>query len=316
MNPYPGGRPQPISQDNVDGSPKRTSTALVYIDSPEIKDTDPFTSPVKKRRLQKSPSTQSDQSGKCCSIKANGGYNPVLFFSLAYFGAAIMFLLTINIWKLPDLYYPTIGNLLPVRLLNTEPKRVLVLIVLWGMHYVRRFAEVLFIHSYKRGIPLHEAIGSIVYYSFFGFWMGWSINYHIQIGYRTPPDYIFVPGIGLYIVGGIGNCISHIQLRIMQKRSRRYNSKMYRSATSQHVLPDMGCFKLVSCPHYLFEVITWLGFALATFTLAAWTFFICSTIVLCIYSRKKHLAYKTEFDGDSGNPEYPRHRKALIPFII
>lgn len=279
-----------------------------------VNEDEAMTSPHHNCKSSQSSSTDSlrSNSNGCCSIYANGGYNPILFFSLAYFLSAFMFLLTINLYMLPNLYYPTIGNLLPLDILHNDPRRTVILIILWGFHYVRRFGEVLFVHVYKRGVPLIEAVGSIIYYSFFGFWVGWSVNYHID--YRTPPDYIFIPGILLCIFGGVGNFICHLQLRGMRKSKRRRHS--YIHPVTKHVIPSGGCFNFISCPHYLFEIVLWLGFAIAAFTLAAWTFCIAVIMTLFVYSYKKHSAYKSEFNGENDVPLFPKNRKALVPFIF
>lgn len=333
----PGSRPRPITAEDLNGNNRLQQTSFFMPPGQDEDCSEPdqtcFTngsnkhntnSPtVSRRECENLDTTDNGIGDPICPTNQNlihilihhkQGYNPVTFFSMAYFCAAFMFLLVINIPVLPNLFYPTIGNLLPLSILHKDPRRVVVLIVLWGMHFVRRFGEVLLVHTYKRGISLLEVIGSVVYYSLFGFWIAWSINYNID--YLTPPSYIFLPGICLYVVGATGNFICHLQLRAMRKGKRRKVSDMVEDPVSKHVIPYGGCFNLVSCPHYLFEIVTWLGFALATFTLAAWMFFLVGLMTLVVYAIKRHNAYKSVFYGRNAMPTYPQSRKRLIPYIF
>ena len=239
----------------------------------------------------------------CGGIKWGDRLNPQLFYCLTYLLAIVLFLIFVNLQSLPNLYYPTLENLLPVRLFNTKLDRTLWVEMLWCVHFVRRFGEVLFVYEYQRGIPAHEVAAIMLFHAFFSVWIGWSLNSNLF--YRTPPDALFIPGMLLCFFGGVGNFISH-------KYLQRMSDLRYRHTPAPHrILPQGGCFQLVDCPHYFFEILTWIGFSLTAFTLASWSFTVATTIILVVRARRKHIMYQRVFKD-----QYPERQKALLPFIL
>ena len=240
---------------------------------------------------------------KWAGIRWGDRLNPRLFYSVTYLLAIGLFLIFVNLETLPNLYYPTLENLLPVRLFNQKIQRTLMVELLWGVHFVRRFGEVLFVYEYSSGVTWLEVVTFTLFHVFFSVWIGWSCNSNIF--YRTPPDALFIPGILICFVGGTGNFISHKYLQRMSLSRYRYEPPPYR------VIPEGCCFYVVDCPHYVFEIITWIGFSLTAFTLASWTFTLAVTIILTVRAYNKHTAYQQQFKGD-----YPTRRKALIPLVF
>ena len=231
------------------------------------------------------------------------GFNPVITNCVAYFGAAVFFLIGFNVAVLPELPPPSIGSLLPESLLNYWQETAVLPLLLWGIHYTKRFAECLFVHIYYRKMSCVEAYGASIYYWGFGLWIGWAMNFHL--GYLTPHPGIFYPGLVLFVTGMLGNLYCHIRLRQMRERQPDHTK----------VIPRGMFFDSVSCPHYSFEVLTWLGFSICSFTLAAFVFFLATFLVLLLYSTKKHNAYTKMFNGRERGVSYPVERKILIPLI-
>jgi steroid 5-alpha reductase family enzyme len=75
-------------------------------------------------------------------------------------------------------------------------------------------------------------------------------------------------------------------------------------------IPYGGGYRFVSCPNYLGEMIEWGGWALACWNPGATAFFIWTAANLAPRAIKTHRWYRDRF------PEYPRERKALIPFVL
>ena len=71
----------------------------------------------------------------------------------------------------------------------------------------------------------------------------------------------------------------------------------------------MGVFKWISCPNYFGEILEWIGWALATWSLAGLSFAVWAIANLVPRARANHKWYLENF------AEYPRSRKALIPKI-
>mgnify|MGYP003301402655 FL=1 len=69
-------------------------------------------------------------------------------------------------------------------------------------------------------------------------------------------------------------------------------------------------YKYISCPNYFGEIIEWLGFAIMVWSLPAFTFVLWTIFNLVPRAVAHHKWYKNKFS------DYPRNRKAIIPFIF
>ena len=79
---------------------------------------------------------------------------------------------------------------------------------------------------------------------------------------------------------------------------------------SGYAIPRGGAYRYVSCPNYLGEIIEWAGWALATWSLAGFAFFLYTAANLAPRALSHHKWYRARF------PDYPPNRKALIPGIL
>jgi very-long-chain enoyl-CoA reductase len=82
------------------------------------------------------------------------------------------------------------------------------------------------------------------------------------------------------------------------------------------VIPRGFLFERVSCPHYGFEILTWVGFALLAGTWASRAFLLVGAGILASWARTRHVAYLRDFDGREGRELYPQERRALIPGLF
>jgi 3-oxo-5-alpha-steroid 4-dehydrogenase 1 len=73
-------------------------------------------------------------------------------------------------------------------------------------------------------------------------------------------------------------------------------------------IPYGGMFEYVSAPHFLGEILEWTGFAIAANTMTAYSFPIWTSANLIPRAILQHQWYRTTFR------EYPRNRKAILPF--
>lgn len=74
-------------------------------------------------------------------------------------------------------------------------------------------------------------------------------------------------------------------------------------------IPRGGLYEWVSCPNYLSEIVEWLGFALASWSLEGLAFALYTIANLAPRAKDHHAWYREKF------PEYPPRRKALVPFV-
>lgn len=245
-------------------------------------------------------------------IMAGGGFNPVGVNSVTYIGTLAVFLVAMKVPEIFVKHFPATGCLFvsnDAKFAKNQDLEYL-FVGLWSLHFLRRTIEVLFVHDYRRKMSVVESIGAPIYYWFFAFWNGIALRH--DNGYRQTFLALTVAGSVMFLLGEFGNCFCHLKLRAFRKEKRAG----LLSPNSQHVLPHGFLFECVSCPHYLFEILSWLGFFLASWTLPAALFLLATIITLVTYAHKKYKAYQQEFDGLAGRELYPRNRKALIPFVF
>ena len=240
------------------------------------------------------------------------GFNPVAVNTITYVGTIACFFVALKVPGIHLPYFPATGSVLVSSdgKFASNSRMEYFFGGLWALHFLRRSIEVLLVHDYRRKMPLIESIGAPIYYWFFAFWIGVALRH--DNGYQQTFIVLLVVGTGLFLVGEVGNCVCHLQL----KSFRKEKSDRVLSPGSQHVVPHGLLFDFVSCPHYFFEIVTWLGFALASFVLPAFLFLMATIATLVTYAIKKHKAYRREFDGIDGRDLYPRSRKALVPFVF
>ena len=113
-----------------------------------------------------------------------------------------------------------------------------------------------------------------------------------------PFDGAFLIGSVLFLAGMVLNVHSdHLLRRLREPGETGYK------------VPAGGGFRYVSAPNYLGEIVEWIGFALAAQTLAAWAFAAFTFANLAPRAVANHRWYRERF------ADYPRQRRALIPFL-
>lgn len=103
-------------------------------------------------------------------------------------------------------------------------------------------------------------------------------------------------GCAGFLVAQLLNFYVHIVLR---------NTKLVHK---KKTLPQSVMFKWVSCPHYTFEVLSWVGFYLASQTTFAGLYTGMIAVILMNWSKEKHLFLENLKCGA------PKHM--LVPFIF
>jgi protein-S-isoprenylcysteine O-methyltransferase Ste14 len=76
---------------------------------------------------------------------------------------------------------------------------------------------------------------------------------------------------------------------------------------SGYRIPSGGLYRWISCPNYLGEIIEWIGWAVATWSLPGLAFATWTMANLLPRARAHHAWYRQQF------PDYPPERKALLP---
>jgi very-long-chain enoyl-CoA reductase len=174
---------------------------------------------------------------------------------------------------------------------------------LWSFHFARRAAESAWVHRYgKARVPTGDVVTEYLYYWGFAAWNAFSLT---SASYREPALWLVVVGVALFVIVESGNARAHRMLRDLRPLG-----------TKTRVIPRGFLFEQVSCPHYLFEILSWVGFALVTETWAARAFLVVGAGILGSWAHARHVAYRKDFDGQEGRELYPSRRRALIPGVF
>ena len=129
-----------------------------------------------------------------------------------------------------------------------------------------------------------------------------DLGTHFTTDWFTDPR--FLVGIVIYYASYVLNIHSDAIIRNLRSFEEiERGEKVYR-------IPRGGLFKYVTNPSYLTEITAFAGFAIATWSLGA-TFILLITIGnLVPRAFQTHTWYREKF------PDYPRERRALIPFVL
>ncbi|MFX0058999.1 MAG: DUF1295 domain-containing protein [Candidatus Hodarchaeota archaeon] len=172
--------------------------------------------------------------------------------------------------------------------------------IIWMVHYSQRTFIFPLLIKAKQPMPV-----SII--SFGMLFNGFNTYLQARWIYTFSPPYsvdwlislFFILGFIIFLIGFIINLHSDHIIRNLRK-----------SGETEYKVPHGGMFRWVSCPSYLGEITEWTGWAIMTWSLpglifAGWTF-----ANLGPRARSHHKWYLETF------PDYPKNRKALIPFIF
>jgi very-long-chain enoyl-CoA reductase len=179
---------------------------------------------------------------------------------------------------------------------------------LCAIHFLKRVAEVLFLHKYsgrtERGVPIMIS----VYYTLVSVLVAFG-------GMNTPDDAsVFdayaedrtriLVGISVFALGVLGNFYHHYLLAQLRTQKMKTENK--------YVAPKGGLFSFVAAPHYLFELVGWAGIAIVSHHLNVYLLMAGMTSYLAGRSVAQNDFNRSRFN----EKEWPRDRKNLLPFIF
>lgn len=107
----------------------------------------------------------------------------------------------------------------------------------------------------------------------------------------------------------VGICLFYSGF-LINKHADRILRNLRKSADADYKIPQKGLFRFISCPNYLGEIIEWIGWAFALWSLPGIVFAFWTASNLVPRARSHHLWYKKNF------ADYPGNRKALIPLLF
>lgn len=172
---------------------------------------------------------------------------------------------------------------------------------LWVLHYINR--SIIFpLRTKTKGkqIPL-VIVASAIFFNFInGFLNGTFLgNFAGRYNNNYFTSAPFIIGILIFVTGVvINNWSDDILLHLRKPGETGYK------------IPVGGLFKYISCPNHFGEMVEWLGFAVMVGSIPAWSFAVWTVVNLTPRALDHHKWYSEKF------ADYPKERKAVIPFIL
>lgn len=174
------------------------------------------------------------------------------------------------------------------------------LLFLWQLHYVTRtFVFPFRIRAAGKTTPLSIVALAVVFNTLNAYvnarWVSELGCYPID--WLTDPR--FLAGAACFLVGfGINQHADTVLMRLRRPGETGYK------------IPYGGLYRFISCPNYFGEMLEWTGFALASWSLPGLAFALYTVANLAPRAVANHRWYRAKF------PDYPKERRALLPFLL
>jgi len=181
-------------------------------------------------------------------------------------------------------------------LLEDEINQNLFFIMLWIIHYFNR--TIIFplkIKTKGKKMPLLIACSAFSFNLVNGLLNGYFLTI---IDFKNLSTTLFILGLVFFSLGFFINISSDNLLIKLREKKQGYS------------IPKSRLFNRISCPNFFGEIIEWFGFAIMTFNLGSLSFFIWTCCNLIPRGIAHHRWYNEKFEN------YPKNRKAIIPYIL
>ncbi len=181
----------------------------------------------------------------------------------------------------------------------------LILLILWQVHYVNRtFIYPFRIQSGDKRTPVLVAALAFVFQLINSYVNARHISHlgHYDAAWLEDPR-LWI-GVGLFLTGRRINTWADAVLIELRKTKKAAPDA---PPLERYTIPKGGLYDWISCPNYFGECVEWVGWAVASWSLAGASFAIFTFANLAPRAVAHHRWYRETF------PDYPAERKALIP---
>ncbi|KYK61212.1 steroid alpha reductase family protein [Drechmeria coniospora] len=169
-------------------------------------------------------------------------------------------------------------------------------------HFVKRELETLFVHKFSANtMPAFNIFkNSFFYWAFSGLLAAVSIYSPRSLAARADLRILDAAGTVIYLFGEMGNALVHL-----------YLSSLRSTGGTERRIPSGYGFSLVTCPNYMFEVLSWVGVILVSRDWAVTLFIAIGAAQMYVWAKGKEAAYRKEF-GD----KYKKKRYVMLPGLL
>ncbi|KAL5568705.1 hypothetical protein UlMin_025280 [Ulmus minor] len=168
-----------------------------------------------------------------------------------------------------------------------------------AFHFFKRLFEVLFIHNYSGSMDLDTTI--LISISYVSYSTSMIYAQHLSQSLVEPSIDLKYFGIIIFLIGIIGNFYHHYVLSLLRTKD---------SSVKEYRIPKGGLFGLVICPHYLFELLGFVGVSFISQTPHSFSIALGMIFYLMGRSYATRAWYVSKFE------DFPKHVKALIPYVF
>ncbi|XP_008329457.1 3-oxo-5-alpha-steroid 4-dehydrogenase 1 [Cynoglossus semilaevis] len=174
-----------------------------------------------------------------------------------------------------------------------------ILIAMYMCHYVQRSLIYPFLIRGGKPTPCISFILAFVFCTYNGYMQIRYLSHYSEYTASWVTHPCFITGSVLWLAGWLVNVHSDYILRNLRKPGE-----------TGYKIPTGGMFEYVSGANFLGEITEWAGFALASQSIQSLSFAFFTAVVLSSRAVSHHKWYLAKFD------DYPKNRKALIPFLF
>ncbi len=178
---------------------------------------------------------------------------------------------------------------------------LVIFLIIWQLHYVHRSFIFPFMLKSNEKVALSIVLFSMIFNAVNTYIQGrWLFSISPEPNYAASwlMDPRFIGGAFIFCIGFFIN-----------KQSDAITRKLWDAKNPGYKIPYGGMFRYLSCPNYFGEILTWIGWAILTWSLAGLVFAIWTAANLVPRAMTHHKWYLKEF------PDYPAERKAIVPFL-
>ena len=180
----------------------------------------------------------------------------------------------------------------------------LVFFLFLQIHYVRRAFIFPFLMRGKSKIPIGIVLMGFTFNLLNAFMQGYWIFHHPfsqeMYGNTWLQDPRFIFGAILFFTGFVINVDSDRRIRNLRE-----------PGDTKHYLPQGGMYNYVTSANYFGELIEWIGFAIATWSMAGWVFVIWSFANLVPRANAIYKKYNQTFADEMQG----KNLKRIFPFV-
>lgn len=150
----------------------------------------------------------------------------------------------------------------------------------WCFHYAKRILETFFVHRFSHATsPLSNVFRNCAYYWTFGAYIAYYVNHPL---YTPVSDLQMKIGFGLGILCQVSNFYCHLILSSLRGPK----------GEGGYQIPRGFLFNIITCANYTTEIYQWLGFNIATQTVAGYIFLVVATSIMTNWALAKHRRLK------------------------